>query len=788
MGNSNLTRKLNKTSIQTITTKVKRLVLEALVAFFLILAPSNTFALEKVRLLLKWKHQFQFAGYYAAIAKGYYQKAGLDVEIQEAESEAYTIDQVVKGNYDFGISNSGIVVHYLNGEPVVVMAAICQRSPSVLLVKKSSGITSAKDLRGKTIMLGETAYAGEIYAMLKEAGLNNGDYKIVPPSFSLNELLSGKVDALNAYVSNEPYFLQKFDIDYTTISPEDYGINFYADCLFSTQSYISKHPRVAEKFLEASLQGWDYALSHKEEIADLILEKYNPTKIKDHLLFEAQIMDKYIMPEVIEVGHMDRKRWDKIAQTYYKLGLAKSDKSLDKFIYVKRDERLAKDLIPLVFSFLGLLLVALGFTFFYFTVAKKTKRELRRAIALFKVERKDKEKAISELTQSRNQLNLHMHDGKRFAEQRDAFLANLSHEVRTPMNAIVGFSNLVQKGQIEEDKYREVFEIIQKNSLSLLKVIDNLVDLSKIQTGNLKINSSRISIDKLVQECITYLHEEVAPLLREKVQFRVEAPSHPIYIRTDERRLKQAICNLANSFSRIIEEGEILLLTKEDSGNLIFVIRENNKEISENEMRQLLEDQDVYNEPMQPLAEGVSLNISLSRELIKLLNGNLWFETSAENGTSIYISIPFIAAPPQHLQAKEGVHPYKMLEKLVVLVVEDDPSNSLLLKAMLEKRGATVVIARNGREAVDFALFNHQIQLILMDIKLPEINGLDATRMIKKEKPNLTIIAQTAYAMEEDRYRCLEAGCDDYIVKPIIQEELFQKLQEFSEKFNEENG
>ena len=123
-----------------------------------------------------------------------------------------------------------------------------------------------------------------------------------------------------------------------------------------------------------------------------------------------------------------------------------------------------------------------------------------------------------------------------------------------------------------------------------------------------------------------------------------------------------------------------------------------------------------------------------------------------------------------------------MLDKLVVLVVEDDQSNSLLLKAMLEKRGATVIIARNGREAINIALNNSQIQIVLMDIKLPEVNGLEATKAIKKEKPNLPIIAQTAYAMEEDRYRCLEAGCDDYIVKPIIQEELFHKLQEFTKK------
>ena len=752
-----------------------------LLIIVLLLSFSSTQAEEKVRLLLKWKHQFQFAGYYMAKEKGYYQEAGLDVEIKEAESEAYTIEKVLKGDYDFGISNSGIVVHYLNGEPVVVLCAICQRSPSVLIVKKSSGITTAKDLKNKNIMLGETAYAGEIYAMLKSSGLTMKDYNISAPSFSLNELLSGKIDALNAYLSNEPYFLQKFDIDYTVISPEDNGINFYADCLFSSESYITNNKATTDKFLEASLKGWKYALKHKDETANLILEKYNPTKIKEHLLFEAQILNTMIMPDLIKIGHMDVERWLSIAESYVKLGLSKQMKPLENFIYTPQISE--KSTNPIFLIILGILLLAAAVTSGYFLYfLQKAKKDLRHAIALFKVERKDREKSSAELLETRTQLSLHLHEGKKFAEQRDVFLANLSHEIRTPMNAIVGFSNLVQKGQIEEEKYNEVFEIIQKNSLNLLKVIDNLVDLSKIQTGSLKIASTRVNIAKLLQESIETLQGEILPNLREKIRFKVEMPSTSIFIRTDEKKLKQAICGLAGSFSRILEEGEITIFVKEEGGTLLFVLREENKEISENEMRQLIEDQDVYTDSFQPLSEGISLNISLSREIIKLLNGNLWFEVSRDDGTSIYISIPFIAVAPVRSNNTETIQTYKMLEKLVVLVVEDDPSNSLLLKAILEKRGATVIIARNGREAINLALNNSQIQLVLMDIKLPEVNGLEATKAIKKEKPNLPIIAQTAYAMEEDRYRCLEAGCDDYIVKPIIQEELFQKLQEFSKK------
>ncbi len=755
---------------------------QAIIAIALLLSFSSAHGEEKVKLLLKWQHQFQFAGYYMAVEKGYYKEVGLDVTIKEAESEAYTIQKVVEGEYDFGISNSGIVVRYLNGEPVVVLASICQRSPSVLLVKKTSGITSAKDLRNKTIMLGETAYAGEIYALLKAAGLEKNSYKTVVPSFSLNELLSGKVDALNSYLSNEPYFLQKFDISYNVISPEDEGINFYSDCLFSSQSYIKKNPKTSKKFLEASLKGWRYALSHQEETANVILEKYNPSKIKEHLLFEAEIIHTMVMPEIIEVGHMDKSRWDSIANTFVMLGLAKTMKPLDDFIYAPNQTASSGISTTALFVMAACLLIALIVLTSLIISLRKNKKELRRAIALFKVERKDKEKQSSELLEIRAQLGIHLHEGKKFAEQRDVFLANLSHEIRTPMNAIVGFSNLVQKGQIDEDKYHEVFDIIQKNSLNLLKVIDNLVDLSKIQTGTLKVAATRVSISKLLSESIDYLNDDVLPNMRDKVKFKVELPSQSIFIRTDEKRLKQAVCGLAGSFSRILEVGEIKIFTKEDSGSLLFVLREENKEISDNEMRQLIEDQNIYNDSFQPLSEGISLNISLAREIIKLLNGNLWYEVSRDNGTSIYISIPIIALPPQKVTNSESVQPYKMLDHMVVLVVEDDQSNSLLLRAMLEKRGATVIIARNGREAINLALSNSQIQIVLMDIKLPEVNGLEATKAIKKEKPNLPIIAQTAYAMEEDRYRCLEAGCDDYIVKPIIQEELFQKLQEFSKK------
>ena len=288
---------------------------------------------EKVILQLKWKNQFQFAGYYAAIEKGFYKDVGLDVEVREIEKVSNVTEIVLNGIAQYGIGNSELVIQYMNGLPVVVLACILQNSPSALVVKSSSNIYTPKDLVNKLLEINVEESGVEIIAMLKKAGITPDKYKTTQSTFSLNNLLSNKVDALEIYSTNEPFFLTKFGIPYRMINPRDYGINFYSDCLFTSREEIKKHPDRVRKFRQASLKGWDYALSHPEEIANIIQYKYKSIKTLDHLLFEAEEMRKLAVPEFVQIGHSNKERWLSIVETLSQQGLITNLKDIDGFIY-----------------------------------------------------------------------------------------------------------------------------------------------------------------------------------------------------------------------------------------------------------------------------------------------------------------------------------------------------------------------------------------------------------------------------------------------------------------------
>lgn len=288
--------------------------------------------LQTVTLQLKWLHQFQFAGYYTALEKGYYQDVGLNVIIKEGKPGLVNADEVLSKNADYGIDMPVLLIDRNKGKPVVVLAAIFQHSPVALIARKDSGITSPHDMIGKRILLRPHGHA-EITAMLRKEGISQNQLKIIAHSWDINDLIERRVDVSAAYITDFPFLMQERGIPYSLIRPITYGIDFYGDCLFTSEEKIKKQPDQVKAFLEASLKGWNYAMNHKEEIVDLILQKYSSRLSKDALLFEAKTMEELIFPNLIEMGHMNHGRWKHIGDTFVKLAMLDSDYSLQGFIY-----------------------------------------------------------------------------------------------------------------------------------------------------------------------------------------------------------------------------------------------------------------------------------------------------------------------------------------------------------------------------------------------------------------------------------------------------------------------
>jgi len=308
------------------------------IAFLLIICFSETVtASEKIVVQLKWVNQFQFAGYYAALEKGFYKEAGLDVILRPNGyngSFVSPVDAVVSGDAQFGISNSGLVLDYLNGKPVVALAATLQHSAVSWLVLEKSGIRSIHDMVNKRLMtvfpLSESL---ELLEPFRAEGIDPKKLHLTQTIFDLQPLIDGKIDAYDAYVTNEPFLLEQKGIPYRIIDPRTYGIDFYGDVLFTSQAELQNNPERVEAFRKASMDGWRYAMAHPDEIIDLIVNKYAPQKNREHLRFEARAMWNLMQPDIIEMGHMNPGRWLRIAEIMTEHNRIIDDKILDSFIY-----------------------------------------------------------------------------------------------------------------------------------------------------------------------------------------------------------------------------------------------------------------------------------------------------------------------------------------------------------------------------------------------------------------------------------------------------------------------
>ncbi|MFA6945375.1 MAG: ABC transporter substrate-binding protein [Pedobacter sp.] len=293
--------------------------------------------LKPIKLQLKWYHQFQFAGYYAAKEKGYYEDAGLDVEVFEGNENSPPIDKVLSGKADFGVTGSDILNSHVKNQPVVVISVIFQHSPYVFMTLSDKKINSPSDLAGKTIMTSEDQGGRLLKALLLKEGIPIDSVNIIKHSWNSKDLISGKADAMSAYITVEPELLRGMGYQVTLINPMNYGIDFYGDLLFTSREIANKQPKIVEKFNEASLKGWQYAMSHPQEIADYILKLPGVKRrgiTREQLLKEAEEMQKLILPGLVEIGHMNPGRWQNMLNIYKQLGLAGKDVTLDGLLFM----------------------------------------------------------------------------------------------------------------------------------------------------------------------------------------------------------------------------------------------------------------------------------------------------------------------------------------------------------------------------------------------------------------------------------------------------------------------
>jgi len=300
---------------------------------------NRSHRLERVSLQLHWKYQFEFAGFIAAKEKGFYRDAGLDVKLKEYQTGMSVVNEVLSGRANYGIYNSSILLEYLQGKPIVLLASFFKRSALVLITQPD--IHSPKDLVGKTVMtslVDDFALNFKLY--LDDYDVKINDITIVPQTYTIDEFAKEKVDAMTAFVSDQPYKLDKLGVKYNIFDPSNDNLFVLQEELFTSVNELKNHKKRVYAFRKASIKGWKYALSHQKEIATIIHEKYAPKLSMDALLYEAKVINKLILPFIYDIGFINKSFLNRQMSLFKKHFHIEKDKTLNEFILKPKIDKL----------------------------------------------------------------------------------------------------------------------------------------------------------------------------------------------------------------------------------------------------------------------------------------------------------------------------------------------------------------------------------------------------------------------------------------------------------------
>ncbi|MFC2073908.1 ABC transporter substrate-binding protein [Campylobacterota bacterium] len=733
----------------------------------LLLLPLYSYAqdkpLEKVSVQLKWFYQYQFAGIIVAKEKGFYEKAGLDVTIKERDPAFNNIEQVIKGESEYGVADSVILRYRAEGNPVKVIATIFQHNAMVLISKKESGIVSPYEMKDKKISYQEGLDDSIITSVLAFANLKDKDFIKRPMDFTHMDFISGEVDVSEAYISIEPYWLkEKYGIDVNIIDPKNYGIDFYGDLLFTTEDEIKHHPQRVEAFKNATLKGWAYALQHKEEAIDIILEKYNTRDLnRKQLMYEARITQNLIATNYIPLGESKKERFKVLADLYLTHGLSKRslDKAVEEIVYDPLNKK------SIFQEHLNLILgTSLALTILVLLLMLYNMR-------------------LSHLVRLRTEeLEESKHKAESAAAAKANFLANMSHEIRTPMNAILGFVEQLQKGELDPSR-KKMFHTIQDSGQTLVAIINDILDITKVESGKMELEVRSHYLRNFFQELRDFFKTACDDKgIRLNVRFEDNVPQCTMI---DEIRLKQVFINLVSNAIKFTESGgsiTIDVLYNNDTGYLEFFVVDTGIGIAAENLNKIFNVFEQEDSSTTRRFGGTGLGLAICKKLIILMDGNISVSSTVGEGSRFYLRLPYRVCDEHSVIESEQMPTIKTaFQKGKVLVVEDNKTNQMLISLILDEFELDYEIANDGQEAVDMFANDPDYSVILMDENMPVMNGIEATRHIRaiEEERELTptpIIAVTANALSSDRDMFMDAGMDDYIAKPYTEQTIKETL------------
>ncbi len=841
-------------------------------ALLICLLPVNGWAADKVVLQLKWKHQFQFAGYYAALAQGFFADEGLTVSLREGGPGLAPFQEVLAGRADYGVEGGELVYHRLRGRSVVALAAILQHSPSVLMTAKGSGLHTPHDLAGHRVaMLVGGLPIVELAAMFVNEGVGLEQLVLQENVGGIERLFHGEVDAEYGYLTNEPFLLRQQGREVHFIRPIAYGVDFYGDILFTTERELRTSPQRVAALHRAVVRGWSYALAHVDETIRLIKEHYAPALDEEHLRYEAGRIRELMVPDIVEIGHMNPGRWRRMADTFVQLGMVESGQSLDGFLYLPADPGPEQGRLWYLIELLGALALAGGLIAALSVLFSRRLQSLveRRTVELSGTNERLQEeirrrteaetellsraddlaqsvrRRNRELTESHRVMHtllgnlpgivyrcrndrdwtmefvseacldvtgyapadlvdnavvsysslIHSDDRERVwnevqdalghreafdlvyrildrrgrlrwvhergcgvrgengdlialeglisevtelkqAEQAAAeanlakgrYLAHISHELSTPLNAILGYTRRLMEGDPVPSRQQDALSVIERNGRHLLVLVNDILDMTRIETGRLRLLNAPLALKPFL--------EQLAGQARERARAKGIAFDRrydgalPAGVVADAKRLSQILTNLLSNAVKFTDRGRVTLtvLLREhpaaDLATLEFAVEDTGMGIARDDIP-------VIMQPFEQafggrVAEGTGLGLAISRELVSMMGGELVVRSEPGKGSrfSFTLTLPQVVAESPEDAARKVAEPEPGCRRPPA-----DRLRPLLELARLGRRRRIVEWCRNLRdnepEYAEFASRVLRMAEALQDRKiLKELEGL----------------------------------------------------------------
>lgn len=429
-------------------------------------------------------------------------------------------------------------------------------------------------------------------------------------------------------------------------------------------------------------------------------------------------------------------------------------------------------------SLIVVLVLSFAYSLYKISIENRLRKEAQSVLEKNECLLKKQNMEFASLNQEYEIQNKNLKISKEKAEQSDrlksAFLANMSHEIRTPMNGILGFSELLKKPNLTGEEQQHYIEIIEKSGVRMLNILNDIIDISKIESGLMEVDIKKFDVNKKLENLYNLFQLEAEA---KNLDFSVKKgkSGDEVIIYTDSLKVNCILSNLVKNAIKYCDKGAVEVGYEKKGNYLEFYVKDTGIGVPLDRQKAIFKrfiQADIHDREAR---QGAGLGLSIAKAYVKLLGGKIWVESQPEKGSTFYFRLPMITNQEKKEVAKHKIPTNKevvRVENLKILIAEDDKISELFISKAIKMFGKEILTVQNGKDAVEVCRKNQDIDLILMDIGMPIMDGYEATRQIREFDKQVIIIAQTAYGLANDREKALQSGCDDYISKPINKNEL----------------